>query len=149
MPLPALCNLVITVIGIGAKKQVIRSNAMTNIAFVTNVHSGRDRAKVNYPRNPMRSHGYITVIRAAVNDAVATHQASCPQPAGIGFVYLRPKAFGKGLLFLASLMGMVANSATKGSRAGLSAHRAKVSGLHICPFLAAYSRDYIVPRLVV
>jgi len=52
---PTLCDLVAHVVERRSKEEMIGSNAGGNVALVANVHAIRDRPKVNFIRDAMRT----------------------------------------------------------------------------------------------
>lgn len=88
---PTLCVTVTGIVCLGAKKQVIRTNAWRVVAFMQNAHATIDFPVFKHPGNPMR--GRLPNVANFPWEASVAERApaSLPGPASIGLVDIRPK----------------------------------------------------------
>lgn len=80
-----LCAAVCPIVGVGSEEEVLRAHAGGIVARVEDMHSGRDRAEVNFPGTSVSS-------SASTQLPVTVYGFSAdPQPASIGFFNFRPE----------------------------------------------------------
>jgi hypothetical protein len=88
---PVFCNRVPAIVKFGAEKQMIRTDARRIIAAMENLHSIRDFAVVEQPRDAMRSHHSARIAHPEMSITIGDF-GSGPKPTRFGFLDLCPKA---------------------------------------------------------
>lgn len=87
--LTVLADLVRHVGSLSTEKQMVRADTRGVVAAVADVHSGRDGAGGEFPREPMGHDSTLTDFKRAVPEAIT---APYPQPAALALLYAAPKA---------------------------------------------------------
>ena len=91
----ALVSTVQDVVTLGAKKQMFRIDARSDIAFVQNAQSCRDRTVRQFPGDPMRANISNSIAVTHRDVAVASvGSAAGPQPTAVRLSDTRPKLIG-------------------------------------------------------
>ncbi len=93
----ALIPRIIGIVKLGPKKQMVWIHARRIVAFMENTQTSGDWTVVKFIRNTMSLWRTTFAIKECRNVSVpALIGAGCPEPTGIGFMYLFPESINKG-----------------------------------------------------
>jgi hypothetical protein len=81
------------IVGVGAKKEMVRADTLGNVATMANLYSFGNNTMVNFPTEAMRK---LSSFISAYLSMTKRHGAASPKPASSSFVNLAPKALLRG-----------------------------------------------------